>query len=75
MKLTGALLALIVIAGSAFLWKSIDDVKSQATASITAAQNGATHEISEISRSAQDTAKAEAQKAIDVAFDKQNVNA
>lgn len=63
---------IIAIAG-AFLWKNTSDVQGQAAASIKATQDAATHEISEIGNAAQVTAKAEAQKAIDAAFEKQNV--
>jgi citrate lyase gamma subunit len=63
---------IIAIAGG-FLWKNSSDLQSQATASIKATQDSATHEISEIGNAAQNTAKSEAQKAIDTAFDRQNV--
>src|SRR5262245_20089528 len=63
---------IIAIAG-AFLWKNTSDVQTQAAASIKATQDSATHEISEIGRVAQATATAEAQKAIDAAFEKQNI--
>ena len=73
LKITGSLLALVVVAGSVFLWKSIEDVKTQAADSIKATQSSATHEISSIEKVAQETARSEAQKAIDAAFEKQNV--
>jgi hypothetical protein len=63
---------ILAIAG-AFLWKNTSDVQSQAAASIKATQDSATHEISEIGKAAQATAKDEAQKAIETAFEKQNV--
>jgi len=63
---------IIAIAG-VFLWKNTSDVQGQAAASIKATQDTATHEISEIANAAQVTAKAEAQKAIEAAFEKQNV--
>ncbi len=63
---------ILAIAG-AFLWKNTSDVQSQAAASIKATQDSATHEISEIGKAAQATAKDEAQKAIEAAFEKQNV--
>lgn len=70
-----SLLAITVILSiaAAFLWKSTDDVKSQAAASIKATQESANNEISEIGKVAQATASTEAQKAIDAAFEKQNV--
>jgi citrate lyase gamma subunit len=48
-------------------------VKSDATAAINATKESADHEISTIQKAAVDTAKAEAQKAIDAAFEEQNV--
>jgi hypothetical protein len=63
----------ILSIAAAFLWKSTEEVKSQAAASIKATQDSANHEISEIGKAAQATAKAEAQNAIDAAFEKQNV--
>ena len=63
---------IIAIAG-AFLWKNTSDLQSQAAASIKATQDAATHAISEIGSASEVTAKDEAQKAIEAAFDKQNV--
>jgi len=70
-----SVLAITFILGmaGAFLWKNTDDVKNQAAAAIKATQDGATRAISDIGKSAQDTAKSEAQNAIDAAFEKQNI--
>lgn len=70
-----SLLAITIILSiaAAFLWKNTEDVKNQATASIRATQESATREISEIGKAAQTNAATEAQKAIDAAFEKHNV--
>jgi hypothetical protein len=69
------LLAITFILGmaGAFLWKNTDDVKTQAAAAIKTTQDGATQAISDIGKSAQATAKVQAQAAIDSAFERQNV--
>jgi len=67
-----AITAILALA-AAVLWKSTEDLKSQAATSISAAEISAKREISEIGKSASLTAAAEAQKAIDAAFEKQNV--
>jgi citrate lyase gamma subunit len=70
-----SLLAITIILSiaAAFLWKNTEEVKNQAAASIRATQESATREISEIGKAAQTTAAVEAQKAIDAAFEKHNV--
>jgi citrate lyase gamma subunit len=73
MKLTGLLLGLVISAAAVFLWKNTDDVKTQAAAAIKATGDNATREISDIGKAAQNTAKSEAQKAINAEFDRQNV--
>jgi citrate lyase gamma subunit len=73
LKLTLLGISIIIGAAGLFLWKNTDDVKTQAAASIKATQDSADHEIAEIGKEAQATAKEEAQKAIDAAFEKQNV--
>jgi len=73
LKLTLLGIGIIIGAASLFLWKNTDDVKTQAAASIKATQDSANHEVAEIGKAAQATAKEEAQKAIDAAFEKQNV--
>ena len=73
LKLTALLFGLVISAAAVFLWKNTDDVKTQAAAAIKATEDNATREISDIGKAAQNTAKSEAQKAIDAAFDKQNV--
>jgi hypothetical protein len=67
-----AITAILALAAGA-LWKSTEDLKSQAATSINATEASAKREISEIGKTASVTAVAEAQKAIDAAFEKQNV--
>ncbi|SRR6266404_1424001 len=68
-------ITIILSIAAAFLWKNTEEVKNQAAASIRTTQESATHEISEIGKAAQTTATEEAQKAIDAAFEKRNVQA
>lgn len=67
-----AITAILAIAAGV-LWKSTEDLKSQAATSIKATEDSAKRQISEIEKTASLTAAAEAQKAIDAAFEKQNV--
>lgn len=70
-----SLLAITIILSiaAAFLWKNTEDVKNQAAAAIKATQDSATREISAIGKTAEATARVEAQTAIDAAFERQNV--
>jgi citrate lyase gamma subunit len=63
----------IVIVAGALLYNSVSDARKDASQAIQATRESADREISAIQRSATDTAKAEAQKAIEAAFEKQNV--
>lgn len=74
--LAGAVLTAVTLVfglGAALLWKSTSDVQNQATAAIKATQDTATREIATIAKAAQETAKSEAKKAIDVALEKPNL--
>lgn len=68
----GAITIVLGIA-AAFLWKNTSDVKTEADTSIQRTEDSANRRISEIATSASDAARAEAQKAVDAAFEKQNV--
>jgi citrate lyase gamma subunit len=67
--ITGALFGLVIAAAGILLFKSTADIQTQ----LSATRDAATQQIATIKTSAQDTAKSEAQKAIDAAFEKQNV--
>lgn len=67
--ITGALFGLVIAAAGILLFKSTADIQTQ----LIATRDAATQQIATIKTSAQDTAKSEAQKAIDAAFEKQNV--
>jgi hypothetical protein len=54
----------VVIAGSIFLWKSVDDVKVQATAAINATKDTTTLQINAIGKTAQNTVQSEVKKAV-----------
>jgi citrate lyase gamma subunit len=70
-----SLLAITVIVGLAggLLWKNTDEVKTQAAAAIETTQRSTTTQIAEIKTTAEATAKSEAEKAINAAFEKQSV--
>ena len=65
-KYTYGAILLVLAAAGVFLWRSTDDVKTQATAAIKTIQEKTKSE-------AQDVAKSEAQNAIDRAFEKENI--
>jgi citrate lyase gamma subunit len=67
-----AISTIVVVAG-ALLYNSVSDARKDASQAIQATRESADREISTIQKAAVDTAKAEAQKAIDAAFEKQNV--
>ncbi|HKW61907.1 MAG TPA: hypothetical protein VJN89_05125 [Candidatus Acidoferrum sp.] len=67
-----AISTIIAVAGL-LLYNSVSDAKKDASEAIRATREAASAEISTIAKSASDTAKTEAQKAIDAAFEKQNV--
>jgi citrate lyase gamma subunit len=67
-----AISTLIVVAGALF-YNSVEGARKDASQAIQATRESADREIFAIQRSATETAKAEAQKAIDAAFEKQNV--
>jgi citrate lyase gamma subunit len=67
-----AISTIVVVAG-ALLYNSVSDARKDASQAIQASRESADREISTIQKAAVDTAKAEAQKAIDAAFEKQNV--
>jgi citrate lyase gamma subunit len=68
----GAISTIVVLAGALF-FGSVWNVTKDANRAIQATRESATHEISDIGKAAQTTARLEAQKAIDDAFEKQNV--
>ncbi len=67
-----AITAILALA-AAFLWKSTSDVQNQAATAINATKESASREISDIGKKSAAIAQLEAQKAIDAAFEKQNI--
>lgn len=67
-----AISTIIAVAGL-LLYNSVSDAKKDASEAIRATREAASTEISAIAKSASETARTEAQRAIDAAFEKQNV--
>jgi hypothetical protein len=76
--LVGATLTAIVLVGgfgTYFLGKSVLDIKNEANAAIVGTKEAASQEISKIGTEAATIARTEAQKHIDEAFEKRNIQA
>jgi hypothetical protein len=73
LRLTLLAIGFVVAVAAAFLWKNVSDVKEQANAAITSTTDSAAREISKIGEDSAAVARAEAQKRIDEAFEKGNV--
>jgi hypothetical protein len=69
---SGAIVIVLTIAG-AFLWKSTADVQKAATEAISGTRQSANADISKIEAEAASIARSEAQKRIDEAFQKDNI--
>ena len=71
--ITLAALGLIVGTASFFFYKNMSDVRNDATRAIESSKENADHEIRKIQSSSADIARAEAQKRVEEAFSKGNV--
>ncbi|MBZ5646396.1 MAG: hypothetical protein LAN37_04140 [Acidobacteriia bacterium] len=72
-KLTYIAIGVVLAAVGLLIWKNVSEVKTEATDAIAAAKSGADRQIAKIESEAATIARSEAQKRIDEAFEKGNV--